>query len=174
MDYISQSPTHCSKGNIQCVLQCTKFHHKKSNGLIFETNCSSIKQRFMKLEYGLQRKRGKNKHTCPMFDNDFLASSDQMKLCTTDYIFPIKQDNIFDYNPLCFVSSGMMLDDIIVNIFTESTKKSTTSHQKHFFFRFQDDEIQLYKGYMQEFTWKRKTLIQNGHCVRINTLKLKN
>ena len=64
-----------------------------------------------------------------MLDNDLLASSDQMKLCTTYYIFPIKQDYICDYNPLCFMSSGLMLDDIITNIFTESTKKSTTPHQ---------------------------------------------
>ena len=73
-----------------------------------------------------------------MFDNEFLASSDQMKLCTTDYIFPIKQDDICDYNPLCFMSIGLMLDDIIMNIFTESTKESTTPHQNHFS-RFQDD-----------------------------------
>ena len=63
-------------------------------------------------------KRGKNKHTCPMFDNDFLASSKQMKLCTTDYIFTIKQDDICDYNPLCFMSGGLMLDDFIMNIST--------------------------------------------------------
>ena len=81
----------------------------------------------------MQSKGGKNNHTCPMFDNDFLASSNQMKLPTTDYIFPIVQDNICDYNPLCFMSSGLVLDDIIMNIFTQSTKKSKTSHQEHFF-----------------------------------------
>ena len=156
MSYISQSPTNCSKGNLQCDLQCNKFHHEQNNGLIFETNCSSIKQKFMKLGDGLQRKRGKNKHTCPMFDNYFLASSNQIKLCTTDYIFPIKQDNICDYNTLCFMSSGLMLDAIIMNIFTQSTKKSKTSHQEHFFFRFQDDTIKFYKGSMQDYTWKRK------------------
>ena len=72
----------------------------------------------MKLGDGLQRKIEKNKHTCPMFDNEFLAYSNQMKLCTTDYIFPIKQDNICDYNPLRFMSSGLMIDDTIMNIFT--------------------------------------------------------
>ena len=87
----------------------------------------------MKLGDGLQRKRGKNNHTCPILNNDFLASSNQMKLCTIDYIFPIKQDDICDYSPLCFMSSGLMLDDIIINILTESAKKSTTPHQKHFF-----------------------------------------
>ena len=160
MYYIYQSPTHCSRGNLQCVLQCTKFPDKQNNGFIFQTNCSSIKQRYMKLGDGLQRKRAKNKHTCPMFDNDLLVYSNKMKLCTTDYIYPIKQDNICDYNPLCFMSSGLMLHDIIMNTFIESTKNSTTSHQKHCFYRFQDDTIHLYKGSLQDFTRKRKMPIQ--------------
>ena len=83
MNYISQSPTHCSKVNIECVPQCTKFHQIKNNGLVFETNLSSIEQRFMTLGDGLQRKRGKNKHTCSMFDNDFLACSNKIKMWTT-------------------------------------------------------------------------------------------
>ena len=105
MDYISQFLTNFSKINLECVQQCTKFHQKQTNGLIFETNCSSIKQRFLKLGYGFLRKRGKNKHTYPIFDNDLLASSNRMKLCTTDYIFSIKQDDICDYNPcvLCLL-----------------------------------------------------------------------
>ena len=128
----------------------------------------------MKLGDGLQSKRGKNNHTCPMFDNDFLASSNQMKLCTTDYIFPIKQDDICDYNPLCFMSSGLMLDNIIMNIFTESTKKSNTSHQEHFF-RFQNDTIHLYKRSMQDFTWKRenadtKITLRSHHYIEIEKL----
>ena len=100
MDYISQMLTHCSKCNIDCVHQCIKIHQKETNVLISETNCSSIRQRSKKLGYGLLSKRGKNKHTCPIFDNDFLASSNQMKLKSTDYIFPVKQDDICDYNPL--------------------------------------------------------------------------
>ena len=72
---------------VQCVLQFTKFPGIQNSCLIFQKNCSSIKQRYMKIGDFLQRKRGKNKHTCPMFDNDLLASSNQMKLYTTDYIF---------------------------------------------------------------------------------------
>ena len=118
-------------------------------------NCSSIKHIFMKLGDGFPRKRGKNKHTCPIFDNDILASSNQMKLWTTDYMFPIKQDEMCHYDPLCFMSSGIILDDIIMNIFTQSTNKSTTAHQNHFFSRFKDDAIQSCKGSMQDFTWKK-------------------
>ena len=108
----------------------------------------------MKLGHGLLSKIGKNKHTCPIFDNYFLASSNQIKLKSTDYILPIKHDDICDYNPLSFMSSGMMLDDIIMNIFTQSTIFTTKTNQEHFFSISKDDAIQLYKGSMQEFTWK--------------------
>ena len=84
MDYISQMLTHFSKGNLECVNQCIKIHQKETNGLIFEINCTSIRHRFKKLGDGLLSKRGKNKHTCPIFDNDFLASSDQTKMKSTD------------------------------------------------------------------------------------------
>ena len=96
MDYISQSPTHCSKVNLECVLKCTKFLEEQTIGYMFQTNFSSIKQLYMKLGDGFQIKRGKYKHTRLIFDSDFLASSNQMKLCTTDYIFLIKQDDICD------------------------------------------------------------------------------
>ena len=57
---------------------------QKTNGLIFETNWSSIEQRFKKLGYGLLSKIGKIEHTFPIFDNDFLASSNRIKLKSTD------------------------------------------------------------------------------------------
>ena len=84
MDYISQMFTHCSKGDIECVHQCIKIHRKKTNGLIFETNCSSVEQRFNKLGDDLLSKIGNNNHTCPIFNNDFLASLNQIKMKSTD------------------------------------------------------------------------------------------
>ena len=141
---------------------------------ISETNCSLIKHKFMKLGDGLLRKRGKNKHTSPIFDYDFLTYSNQKKLCTTDYSFPIKQNDICDYNPLCFMYSWMILDDIIMNIFTQSTKKSTITHQKHLFSRLKDDTIKFYKEYMQDFTWKnadKKRTLRSHHYIYIEKLR---
>ena len=45
-------PNHplISKDNIECVLQCNKSPKKKNDGYILQTNCSSIKQQYMKLE----------------------------------------------------------------------------------------------------------------------------
>ena len=69
MDYISQSPIRCSKGNPKCVLKGTKFPVKEANGYMFKTNCSSIEHQYKKLGDGFNEKRGKKKYTCPIFDN---------------------------------------------------------------------------------------------------------
>ena len=42
MDYIPQSPTHCSKGNIECVLKCTKFPGKQANGYMFKKTSNQL------------------------------------------------------------------------------------------------------------------------------------
>ena len=116
------------------VFISTSKSFKKINGLIFKEKCYSIEQILKKLGDGLLSKIGKNKHKFPIFDNYFLSSSNKIKLKTTDWISPIKHDDICDYNLLCFMSSGMMLDDIIMNIFTQSTKSTTKANQEHFFY----------------------------------------
>ena len=76
-----------------------------------------------------------------MFDKKFLASSKQLKICPRDIIFPIKQEDICDYNPWCFMSSGLMLEYIIMNLFTDITKQRTDSVNKDLFSKIQDDKI---------------------------------
>ena len=58
-----------------------------------------------------------------MFENEFLASSKQFKPGPTYIIFPIKQEEICDYNPHCFISIGLMLDYIIMNLFSGTTEQ---------------------------------------------------
>ena len=43
-----------------------------------ETNFSSIKNRYKKLGDDFNKKKGKNKYTCPMFNNELLASSKRL------------------------------------------------------------------------------------------------
>ena len=59
MDYISQSPIHCSKVNIKCVLKCTKFPFEKSSSYIFKRYCSSSEHQDMKLGDVLSKKGGR-------------------------------------------------------------------------------------------------------------------
>ena len=78
-----------------------------------------------------------------MFDNKLLASSKQLKLCTRDIIFPIKQEDICDYNPRCFMSSGLIRVDIIMNLFADITKQTKDSVKKDLFSKIRDDTIYL-------------------------------
>ena len=87
-----------------------------------------------------------------MFDNKILASSKQLKLCPRDIIFLIKQEDICDYNPRCLVYSGLILDDIITNLFSDFTKQTTVSVNKDLFIKIQDDRIYLYKGSLQDYS----------------------
>ena len=92
----------------------------------------------------------------PYFDNKLLASSKQLKLCPRDIIFPIKQEDICDYNPRCFMSSGLMIDNTIMNLFKYSTKQTMDSVKKDIFSKIQDDTIYLEKGYLQDYSKKKR------------------
>ena len=87
-----------------------------------------------------------------MIDTEFLASSKKIKLCPRDCIFPIKQENICDYNTRCFLSSGFMLDDIIMNLFIDIKKPTIYSIKKDSFSKIQDETIYLYKGSLQDYS----------------------
>ena len=86
-----------------------------------------------------------------MFDNKFLASPKQIKLYPRDFIFPIKQGDICDYNTRCFMSFGLMLDKIITNLFTDRTEQTTGSVKKDLFSKIQDDTIYFNKGSLQNY-----------------------
>ena len=75
-----------------------------------------------------------------------------------DFIFPIKQEDICDYNPRCFVSSQLMLGNIIINVFLYIIEQTTYSVKKVLFSKIQDDEIYLYKISLQDYSWKKKNL----------------
>ena len=87
-----------------------------------------------------------------MFDNELLAFSKQLKLFPIDFIFPIKQEDICDYNTWCFMSSGLMLDEIIMDLFSDITKQTTDSMEKDFLSKIQDDIIYLYKKSLQNYS----------------------
>ena len=62
---------------------------------------------------------------------------------------------IYDYNPRCFMPRGLMLDDIILNLFIDFTKQTTGSAKKDLFSKIQDDTNHLYKGSLPDFTRKK-------------------
>ena len=59
MDYISQSPIRCSKGNIKCVLNYTKFPVKQANGYMFKKTAHQLNTNIRNLVMVLTKKRGR-------------------------------------------------------------------------------------------------------------------
>ena len=123
-------------------------------------NAHQLNNDIRNLEIFFKKRGGENNHTCRMFEYDFLASSKQIKLCTRDFIFPIKQEKICDYNPLCFMSIRLMLGDIIMNLFIDITKQTTKSYQKHFFPKSRMIQFTCTKDLCRILHGKEKKLIQ--------------
>ena len=86
MEYISESPKHCSKGVLQCVQNCTNLPRNRGIGYMFETNCSSLHQLFRKKLIVITNKRG-GKLTFPIFDNEFLSSSKKKLALKTIFLY---------------------------------------------------------------------------------------
>ena len=52
----------------------------------------------------------------PPLGNEFLSPSKNIILKDHPIIYPLKQKDIFDYNPRCFMSSGLVFEYIIMNM----------------------------------------------------------
>ena len=87
---------------------------------MFETKCSSLHQHFKKKSCLSKQKKGEKKLTFPIFDNEFSSSPKKLKISPKECVFQIKHEDMCDYNPKFFMSDGLMLDDIIMNLFSET------------------------------------------------------
>ena len=91
MDYISQSPIHFSKVNLKFFLSAPNFPEKKPMVICSRQTANQLNTDIITFVMVLTKKKGgKNKYTCPMFYNEFLASSKKLKLHPRYFIFPIK------------------------------------------------------------------------------------
>ena len=90
---------------------------------MFKTNCSSLEHQYKELGAFFNQKRGNRNLTFPIFDNEFLSSAKQLQIGPKYFIFPIKHEDICDYNPWCFKSRVLILYYIILNLFSDTTKQ---------------------------------------------------
>ena len=82
----------------------------------FKSQCTSINERFYKLE-GCLHSIPKNKiKTFTPFGNEFLPPSKNISLTACPIMYPLKQKYLCDYDPGCIISSGLVFDYIILNI----------------------------------------------------------
>ena len=121
---------------------------------MFKTKCTSIKHQYKKLGACFNKQKGMKNVTLPTFDIIFLSSSKQLKIEPEDFIFPIKHKDICNYNRWYLMSGGLLLDDIIMNLFSDNTEQKINS-AKTFFSKIKDDNIYLYQGSFQDYRGKK-------------------
>ena len=108
---------------------------EKDIGYMFDTNCSSLEQLYKKPSACFNKPKGKKKFTFPVFDNNYLSSLKNWNLSLDIVYFQAKHDDIYDYNTQCFMSGGLMIDDIIMISFTDTTKQQIKSVKQYHFFQ---------------------------------------
>ena len=115
-------PRYCSKDNEYCSLKSSHIikmvHMKKPFEFVhgFKSHCTSINEHLSKLE-GYPQSRLKNKiNKFTPFGNEFFPPSKNISLTSCPIMYPLKKKDIFDYDPRFIISSGLMFDDIIINI----------------------------------------------------------
>ena len=113
------------------------------------------------------------KLTFPIFDNELLYSSKQLKIGPKDCVFPIKHEDMCNYNTQCFMYGGMILDGIIMNIFSDTGEQEMNSVVNIFFAIIKDDGIYLYQGSLQDYTQKKTITDTKIHYVHIISWKNK-
>ena len=92
-------------------------------------------------------------------------------------MFTIKQEDIRNYNPWCYMSSGLMLDYIIMNLFSDITEQKNNSAKMDLFSKTKDDKIYLYQGYLQDYSQKKiiadtKKTLRTHHFIEKDILKI--
>ena len=96
--------------------------NKKPHDFMYEYKslCTSINERFFKLEYCLHSIwKNKSKKFIP-FGNEFLTPSKNTTLTDYHNMSSMKQRYLCEYDPRCIMSSGLMFDKIIIDIITNN------------------------------------------------------
>ena len=82
----------------------------------FKLHCTSVNDHLSKLEDCLRSRPNIHKNIFPPFGNEFLPTSRNILLTGRPILYSLKQKHLCDYNTGCIMSSGLMFNDIIMNI----------------------------------------------------------
>ena len=82
----------------------------------FKSHHTSINERFSELEGCLHSSRKNKIKTFTPFGTEFLPQSKNISFTDFPIMYPLKKKDIYDYDPRCIMSIGLMFDDIIMNI----------------------------------------------------------
>ena len=116
----------------------------------FNYQCISINDRISKLEVYLHSRNNKSK-TFPPLQNEFLPPSKKITLKSNNFIFPMKNKDLCDYDPRCIMSSGFMFDDIIMGHIKRNVSSHHTAENDCVFTQIISHVVYIYRGSLQDF-----------------------
>ena len=124
---------------------------------MFKSKCTPIKERLYKLEGHLKSRNIQSKTFAPL-QSFFKPPLQKITLKKSHNIFSMKDKDICDNDPRCIVSSGLMVDDIIMDHMkrTQSSHKYTEEHD-YVFTHMYTDVIYIYRGSLTDLHWKKGT-----------------
>ena len=111
----------------------------------------------MKFQGCCQSRRPKHKLTFTPFGNDFLPSPKNIIFNVQQNLYPSKQKDICEYDPICFMPSGLVSDGTIINIFRKKALEFHVEVVDSYFTNTQNNTIYIYRGSLQYFYWKKVT-----------------
>ena len=123
----------------------------------FKSHCTSINERSSKLE-GFLHSIYKNKmKTFPPFGNEFLPPSKNISLTDCPIMHPMKHKDLCGYDIICIMSSGLMFDNIIMNIINNKKLARHNEENDFLFTNIENNIIYMYMGSLQDFYWGKGT-----------------
>ena len=87
----------------------------------------------------------------------FLPSSTNIVFNGQQILYPLKQKNICDFNPICIISSGLMFNNKIMNIFSNKAVNQRVEVIDSFVTKIDNNNIYMYRDSLQDFYWKKGT-----------------
>ena len=123
--------------------------------MVLKSHSTSINEILSKLEGCLHSRRKNKIRTFPPFVNEFLPPSKNIPLTDLPIMYPLKQKDLYDYDPRCIMSSGLMIDDIIMNIIRNKKLSHPTEENDCLFTHIENNIIYMYRGSLQDFYWKK-------------------
>ena len=88
---------------------------------MFTANYLSSEHRYRELDTCFNKPKGKKSSCSPFLTMN--SYPNLKKIGVKDCVFTTKQDDICYYNHQCFMPGGLMLDEIIMNLFINTVEK---------------------------------------------------
>ena len=146
-------PQYCSKDNEYCSLKSSDIirpfvQMKKPSDFAygFKSHCTSITDSLSKLESCLRSRQKNKSKTFPQFCNEFLPPSKNISLENFPIMYPLKQKDFYDYDPICIMSRGLIFDDIIMNIIRNKNLAHHNEEYDCIFTKIENNIIYMYRG----------------------------